>query len=69
MSQRIQRINEVIKEEISKILLKEIDFPREILVTVTRVDTSSDLRQAKVFISCYPEGRKQEAFSLVKKKC
>ena len=57
MSKRIQRVNQLIKREISQILLKEVDFPKDTLVTVTRVETSSDLNQAKVFLSVMPEDR------------
>ena len=55
MSKRIQRVNELIKREISKILLREIEFPKNVLVTVTRVQTSSDLGLAKIYISVIPE--------------
>jgi len=51
MSNRIKRVNSLIKNELSQILLKEIDFPKDVLVTITRVETSVDLNQAKVYIS------------------
>jgi len=53
MSQRIQRVNQLIKQEISQLLLREIDFDN-ILVTVTNVETSADLRQTKIKISVMP---------------
>ncbi len=51
MSKRIQQINQLIKRELSQIILKEIEFPSGILVTVTRVDTSSNLTESKVYVS------------------
>ncbi|MCH8741397.1 30S ribosome-binding factor RbfA [Patescibacteria group bacterium] len=63
----MQRINQLIKEEISKILLREVDFPQNTLVTVMRVETSPDLRQAKIFISCIPENNKLKAFRILRK--
>ncbi|MCD6528187.1 30S ribosome-binding factor RbfA [bacterium] len=59
---RIQRVNSLIKEEVSKILLKEIDFPKEVLVTVTRVETSIDLREAKIYISVIPKEKVKKVF-------
>ena len=53
MSQRIQRVNQLIKQQISQLLLREIDFGNT-LVTVTNVETSTDLRQAKIKISVMP---------------
>ena len=55
MSQRIQRINQLIKKELSQILLNEFDFPKDTLVTLTRVETSADLSGVKVYISVMPE--------------
>lgn len=55
MSDRIKKVNQLIKKEVSKIILKEVDFPNDVLVTLTRVDTSSDLKQARIYISCIPD--------------
>ena len=52
---RVFRVNQLIKKEISQILLKETDFPGNVLVTVTRVETSPNLIQAKVYLSVMPE--------------
>ena len=52
MSRRVDRINGLLREEISKLLLREIKDPRlSGLLTITQVKTSSDLRNAKVYIS------------------
>lgn len=50
MSQRLDRINELMKREISTIIMKELEFPN-CLVTVSEVAITQDLREAKVFIS------------------
>lgn len=55
MSNRIQQVNQVIKEEISKIIFREIDFPKNIMVTITRVETLVNLREAKIYVSVIPE--------------
>lgn len=57
MKERIQRVNNLIKKEISEILLRENDFPPDILVTITRVETSANLIQAKVWVSVMPENK------------
>jgi len=54
MTRRIQKINEFLKQEISNLILKELDLGRDIIVTVTEVKTSRDLKQAKVKISIMP---------------
>jgi ribosome-binding factor A len=48
---RLDRVNQLIKEEVSMLLQRELKDPRLGFVTVTEVDTSKDLRQAKIFVS------------------
>ncbi len=51
-TRRIARVNDVIRREISGLLMREIRDPRlSGLLSVTEVDTSPDLRYAKVFVS------------------
>lgn len=57
MSNRILRINQLIRRELSQLLLREVDFPKNILVTVTRVETSIGLNEAKIYISVIPGNR------------
>ncbi len=50
-SRRIERLSEAIKQEVSKIILYELNDPRISFITVTKAEMSSDLRRAKVYIS------------------
>lgn len=50
-SHRPERVSERIRQEISAMLEREIQDPRLENMNVTRVEVSSDLRHAKVFIS------------------
>lgn len=61
MTKRIQSVNSLIKKEIAKLLAKEVDFPQDILVTVSRVDCSANLIEAKVYIAALPEDKWPEA--------
>ena len=52
MAHRIERVNQLIRQEISELLQREVKDPRlESFVAVTEVSTSPDLRHAKVFVS------------------
>ena len=52
MSRRTERVGELLREELSWLLAREMSDPRlPLLVTITRVNVSADLRQAKVFVS------------------
>ena len=52
MSQlRIEKIQELMKQEISQIILQELKDPRIGFVTVTQVEVTRDLSLAKVYVS------------------
>ena len=60
MSHRIERINNLIRREISELIQREIRDPRlDNFVAVTEVTTSPDLRHAKIFVSCI-SGKQEE---------
>jgi len=46
---RMFQVNELLRQEISKIVLTELSDPRLQLVTVTGVSTSADLKHARVY--------------------
>jgi ribosome-binding factor A len=48
---RLQRVNQLVREEISLLLQRELKDPRLGFVTVTEVDVAKDLRTAKVYVS------------------
>jgi ribosome-binding factor A len=50
MSERMRRVNEAVREVISE-ALGELKDPRIGFVTVTGVETSPDLRHARIFVS------------------
>ena len=66
MSQRILRVNQLIKQEIGQLLSREIDFAN-VLVTITQVETSPDLRQAKIKISIMPIEKSESVLKILEK--
>ncbi len=51
MSQRTERVDELLRQEIGTILSREAKDPRIGFVTITEVDTTPDLRHARVWVS------------------
>ena len=51
--ERIRRVNEGIRQVLADALAGELADPRLGFVTVTDVNTSPDLRQARVFVSVF----------------
>jgi ribosome-binding factor A len=62
MSRRTLRVNDLLREEISDILRREARDPRlQSMVSITEVETSDDLRHAKVHVSVYGTDDEREA--------
>ena len=65
---RLNRVNELIKTSIAEIISREIEFPPGIFATIVKVDTSADLRYARVFVSVFPEKQFGKTMGLMQKK-
>ena len=52
-SRRLERVNELLKHEIGEIIRRQFNIADTGLVSVNAVETSGDLRSAKVFISIF----------------
>ena len=65
-SNRINRINEEIQKELSA-LLRTVKDPRvqDTMISITRVETTPDLRYTKVYVSFLQEERVKDAMNAV----
>ncbi len=59
-SRRVLKAAEAIREVVSMAILVELRDPRIQLVTVTRVEVSADLRNAKVYVSVMGDESQQQ---------
>lgn len=57
---RVQRVGEQIKKELSFLFAKELKDPRIGFVTITAVEMTGDLQQAKVFLSVLGDDQQKE---------
>ena len=65
MPHRIERVNSLIRQEISELLRREVKDPRlGNFIAVTEVDTSRDLKHAHIYVSYLgTEEEKQETMT------
>lgn len=59
MTERMRRVNEAVRQVLSEAVV-DLKDPRIGFVTITGVDTSTDLREARVYVSVLGSKRKQE---------
>jgi ribosome-binding factor A len=57
----MRRVNEAVREVLSETITAGLKDPRVGFVTVTAVDTSSDLRHARVYVSVLGDDKEREA--------
>ena len=56
---RSQRVSDLIREEVADIIMYKLKDPRVGFVTVTGVDLSPDLKNAKIFVSILKEEERE----------
>ena len=67
MSYRIERVNTLIRRELSELIQRQLRDPRiDVFLTITAVDTSPDLKFSKIYISSIDgEGEEQKIVSVL----
>ena len=68
-SQRLTRINEEMRREIAEIVRSDIKDPsvQDAMISVIAVETTNDLKTAKVFISVLQDNKKEAALTALTK--
>lgn len=61
MSQRTDRVDELLRQEIGAVITREVSDPRIGFVTITRVETTRDLRHARVWVSVIGQPAERDA--------
>lgn len=67
MTKRLQRVSVLIREELAKIILREIEFPKDFLVTVTRAETTPNLSESTVFVSVMPSAGEKKVLGILER--
>lgn len=68
MSQRMLKVNELIKQTLSSLIHQEIELPLNTLITVIKVETARDLKNAKVWISIMPSNHAPSILKILAKR-
>lgn len=61
----MEKVDELIAQQLGQIIISEVEFPLGSIVTITKVKTSPDLKHARVFLSVLPEKNQREVMSLL----
>ncbi len=67
MSDRMRKVDHMLQQVLSRGLVRTIAFPKGVFLTVSRVRTSPDLRNARVFFTVFPREYTTEVQALLRK--
>ncbi len=68
MSERVAKLNDFIRDNISEIFSRELSFKKGVFVSVIKVSTTKDLESTKILISVFPEKERSYIMNTLKKE-
>jgi ribosome-binding factor A len=67
-SKRVLQLNALLQQKLGELFLTEMNFAAGTLVSITRVETTGDIRHANVFLSVMPNTYEDGVVSLLTKR-
>lgn len=67
-SRRLKQVSTFIQEELGSIFSKELELPLGCLVTISKVETSPDLKNAIVWLSILPINLAEQALKIIQRQ-
>lgn len=65
---RMRKVNELIHHAVSEIILRDIELPLDVFVTITSIQTTRDLRHATVYITVLPDQKRVSSIKILQKR-
>lgn len=66
---RIEKINELLKQQIAEIITRELSLKPAVFATISKIDTTKDLRYSKVFVGVFPESESDYVMKTLRREC
>ena len=63
----MRQINELLRTELAAEIMRSVDLPNDVFVSITKVDTSPDLHNATIFVSIVPDNKSGSSLEQIKK--
>lgn len=64
---RMRRVSELVKQEVSQIIRRDVNAGSIGLITITGCEVATDLKTARIYISVIGDGSKQAALALLER--
>ena len=67
-SKRLLQVNSLLQQELSEYWEKELELPKDTIMSVSRVETTGPLDKAFVYISVWPQDKQDVVMGILKKE-
>ncbi len=64
---RQEQVNSVIQQTLGEIILEEVEFPKNVFVTISRIDSAPSLNHADVYLTVFPDSEREAALDILNK--
>jgi ribosome-binding factor A len=64
---RIDKVNDLLQQQLALYFHRELEFPRDTLVTITRVEATKDLQLANIWLSILPINHSGGVLQVIKR--
>jgi ribosome-binding factor A len=68
MSLRIEKVNDLLRDQLSKWINRELSLKPGVLASITRVKTSADLSQSSILVRTFPSSEADYALATLEKE-
>jgi ribosome-binding factor A len=66
MTQRTDRLNALVQQNLNKIFIQDVEWPRDTMATITRVEVTPDLSWAFITLSVLPINKQGTVLKKIK---
>lgn len=64
---RLEQVNELLRQKISEIILKEVELPTDCFATITKAKAAPDMKEAIILVSVLPYNQGEMVIKIFKK--
>lgn len=66
MSKKTLQVSEVLRHKLTEIIARELEFPVDVVIAITKVETSPDQKYANFWVSCNPPEKMGIAYGILR---
>lgn len=65
---RMRQVNKLIHHAVNEIIVREIEMPLDVFITITRVETARDLKNVNIWLTILPDHKRVSTIKLLSRR-